>query len=162
MATVDTLTESQLNGLADLADLASKVKQLLDGPLGNVVAGYVVQGTSLVPDGALDAVRQLMETLARWRETGVLDQIIALMEGLVSLTAPERMQPIIDESLGFLQSGVVREVAAAVKEMRETQSTRQLGGLGAMMRMMRDPDVQAGLLVMARMAGAVGSSLRKQ
>lgn len=151
------LTEQQWRGLAQLGDLAQVATTLLEGPLGGVIAGYLAQGNDMVPAGTMDAVQHLLKILVKWHENGTLDQVASSVEWLTGTLTPETIRLAIEEPMEFLQSGVVADVRDALQSPKQIP----LGGLGAMIRIMRDPDVQAGLWMMANLSGQISSSVRK-
>jgi uncharacterized protein YjgD (DUF1641 family) len=155
------LTEAQWQGLAQVGELAQTVKSLLDGPLGGVVTELLVRGTDLVPQSGLEALQHALGILGEWHDNGTLDQLASLVGLMSSMVTPENIQLALDTPMAFLQSGVLsdikRQVATVTHDQQETVG--KFGGLGAMMRIMKDPDVQAGMWMMMHVAGKIGASL---
>lgn len=158
-----TLTDQQWRGLAQLGDLAQVATTLLESPLGGVIAGYLVQGTDMVPEGTMDAIEHMLKILVQWHENGTLDQVASGVSLLTSTLTPENITIAIEEPMEFLQSGVLADVKDALQSFKHGQQHEvgKFGGLGPMIRIMKDPDIQAGLWIMANLAGKIGSSVRE-
>ncbi|PSR22165.1 MAG: hypothetical protein C7B45_08040 [Sulfobacillus acidophilus] len=160
MAVTDSvLTDSQWKGLQLLGDLAVNLNKVIEGPAGAVAAGYIAQASTMMPEGTLDAVQHALRLLVQWHESGFLDEIATVADLVSGMLSSQALSLALQEPAGILQ-----EVKEDLKRVEQDQKdvVGHFGGLGAMMRIMKDPDVQAGLWTMAHLAGKLGSAVRKK
>jgi uncharacterized protein YjgD (DUF1641 family) len=154
-----SLTDAQWEGLRRLGELAIALDRVLEGPMGSALAEYVVQGSAMVPDGALDAVQHALSILVKWHESGFLDRMSGAMDLLQSTLSNEAVSSVLIELIGVVRT-IQEDLGTAARDQKYVVG--QFGGLKTLVRMMKDPDVQAGLWTMARIAGKLGSAVRKQ
>ncbi len=152
------LTNEQWRGLARLGDIVSVIDDAMNGPMGAVSVDYVVSLMTLAPSNMLGAVREALQLLTEWHEKGVLAQIRALVDMLASILTPENVNSVALATIHKAQqSNVPTTLKALSRELSDVthSDTAGLGGLGGLMRLMMDKDVQAGLRMMGMTAGKI-------
>lgn len=156
------LTAEQWQGLAQLADLVTTAKKILEGPAGAVATGYLAQSATLMPDGALPAVREALELLTSLHEQGIIAQLGTVISlGAQTLTR-DNLNQFFTSALDMAQETSFAEVLRASFQDAARESVREsehLGGFTGLLRVMKDKEVQTGLRMMGVMAGKLSPLL---
>ncbi len=151
-----TFSPEQWQGLANLGDLVSVLYKLLEGPMGGVLTGYVAEGASLLPDGAVGALRETLQMLTDLHEQGVIGQLNTMISLTAQTLTRDNINQFMSSALDMAQDISFTEVlrSAFQEAARESaHETADLGGFGGLLRVMKDKEVQAGLRIMGAMAG---------
>ncbi len=152
------LTAEQWQGLAQLADLVTTAQKILEGPAGAVATGYLAQGATLMPDGALPAVREALELLTSLHEQGIIAQLGTVISlGAQTLTR-DNLNQFFTSALDMAQETSFAEVLRASFQDAARES-EYLGGFTGLLRVMKDKEVQTGLRMMGVMAGKLSPLL---
>ncbi|NMP23087.1 hypothetical protein [Sulfobacillus harzensis] len=152
------LSDDQWRGLARLGEIVAVFDRALDGPMGAVSVDYLASLMTLAPSNTLAAVREVLELLTEWHEKGVLAQIRSVIDMMASVLTQENINMV---ALATLEKARHNNVPATIRTLsRELgdvthADTAGLGGLGGLMRLMMDKDVQAGLRMMGMTAGKI-------
>lgn len=152
------LTADQWQGLARLGELVAVIDRALDGPMGAVSVDYLASLMTLAPSNTLAALREVLEMLAAWHENGVLTQIRSVVDMMASVLTAENINTVAMATLHKARkSNVPATLRTLSRELSDvTQAdTAGLGGLGGLVRLMMDKDVQAGLRMMGMTAGKI-------
>ncbi|MCY0882181.1 MAG: DUF1641 domain-containing protein [Firmicutes bacterium] len=150
------LTSEQWKALGQVADLVVIANRALEGPLGNVLTEYALQASSLAMDGWFDALHNSVKLLVELDKTGILD-FLQMGLGLVSSAATQETLARLIE--GFVEVTSQVSLAELLRDAFEeasketTQDPAKLGGIGGLLKVMTDRNVQAGLRLVGGVAG---------
>lgn len=163
MSSVDVaLSHEQWQGLGQLGELVSQINQLLEGPLGTIITGYAAEGTAWVPEGMAAALHEVLELLVALHEDGILRKMRIMSHLVAPVLTRENIDAAMTALIAVTEKGSMEGLQEAIRDVRRqsVQTLGRQGGWGGLLRMMKDPDVQAGLHFMAALAGKVANTLK--
>jgi uncharacterized protein YjgD (DUF1641 family) len=154
-----TLSSEQWQALGRLADRYQRIEevgQFVTREFGGTATERVLELAELLQDPRLaNTLREGLETMAVLAESGVLEKLrelsLFVSESETYMDTDGLVEPLI-RNLGKLP---VAQLAAAWRDVNiGTAGSKPGGGWSGLLKVMRDPDVQTGLLVMGRFLNA--------
>lgn len=161
----NTLSAEQWQALGRLADRYQRVEdagQFVSRAFGGTLTERTLELAELLQDPRLGhTLREAVETLTVLAESGILKKLREL-----ALFASESETYLdTDGLIGSLTKNLgklpVAQLGTAWRDANVASERKATGGWGGLLKVMRDPEVQTGLIVMGRFLDALHSSAVK-
>ncbi|MBN2680314.1 DUF1641 domain-containing protein [Acidithiobacillus montserratensis] len=152
---------SALQLLGEIVPKLNAVLEFMQGPAGGAVVAKVKELGDLWQETSADTtIVEALRLLKQLQEDGNLQRVADLsrqvglfaetidLESLVGqFVQQSQNSPVLNSAASLMQSG--RLMAAALADAAEHEATGKAGGLSGLYHMLKDPDVQRGMRVVA-------------
>lgn len=152
---IPDLSEEQWQGLARLGEWVNVASRAFEGPLGSVAIDYVEQAVNVAPSNTLLAIKETLTMLVEWSQDGTLRRLNIVVALISSMLSEENINAL---ALALLDKAQETHFSQTVNALAQGLSatahydTKGLGGIGGLLRVMTNKDVQAGLRMLSSIA----------
>ncbi len=161
----NALSTEQWQALGRLADRyqgAEQVGQFVSREFGGTATELMLETAELLQDPRLgNTLREVIETMTVLAESGILKKLRELALFVSESETYLDTDELVGSLIRNLRKLPVATLGAAWRDANIASEHKAAGGWGGLLRIMRDPEVQTGLVVMGRFLDELHSAASK-